>query len=55
MRLWEIVNTYEFKELAKEIPPPFPFEEVLFAMIVCAIVVFPFKLAIPIAPPFDLQ
>ena len=39
----------------EEIPPPFPSEEVLFVMVVYAIVVFPFKLTIPIAPPFDLQ
>jgi len=39
----------------KEIPPPFPFEEVLFVMLVYEIVILPFKFTIPIAPPYDSQ
>lgn len=36
-------------------PPPFPFRAVLLINLVYLIVIFPFKLAIPIDPPLDEQ
>jgi len=51
IKLPAIVRTWTFSLVMKDMPPPFPFEEVLLVMDVYEIVILPFEFTIPIAPP----
>jgi len=53
MAVFWIVKTLVCRFVATNSPPPSPFEDVLLVINPLEIVELPFKLRIPIAPPFD--
>jgi len=53
MAVFWIVKTLVYRFVATNSPPPLPFEDVLLVINPLEIVELPFKLRIPIAPPFD--